>query len=77
LHFHVLRREFGSRLQESGASEHDVRDFLDHANVMTTSRCLKGKPLRLERALAAMKAQAVAPLPVEATAADATVQRVN
>jgi integrase len=51
LHFHDLRREFGSRLLESGASEHDVRDFLGHANLTSTSRYLKSTPLRLERAL--------------------------
>jgi integrase len=33
LHFHDLRREFGSRLLESGAAQHDVRDFLGHANI--------------------------------------------
>jgi integrase len=56
LHFHDLRREFGSRLLESGAAQHDVRDFLGHANITTTSRYLKSTPLRLERALAAMDA---------------------
>lgn len=55
LHFHDLRREFGSRLLESGASEHDVRDFLGHANITTTSRYLKSTPLRLEKALAQME----------------------
>ena len=55
LHFHDLRREFGSRLLESGASEHDVRDFLGHANITTTSRYLKSTPLRLEKALAHME----------------------
>ena len=47
-----LRREFASRLRESGASDHDVRDFLGHANITTTSRYLAGTPLRLEQALA-------------------------
>jgi Phage integrase family len=56
LHFHDLRREFGSRLLESGAAQHDVRDFLGHANITTTSRYLKSTPLRLERALTAMEA---------------------
>jgi len=56
LHFHDLRREFGSRLLESGAAQHDVRDFLGHANITTTSRYLKSTPLRLERALAALEA---------------------
>ena len=47
-----LRREFGSRLRESGASDHDVRDFLGHANISTTSRYLASTPVRLEQALA-------------------------
>ena len=47
-----LRREFGSRLRESGASDHDVRDFLGHANISTTSRYLATTPARLEKALA-------------------------
>ena len=47
-----LRREFGSRLRESGASDHDVRDFLGHANISTTSRYLATTPTRLEKALA-------------------------
>ena len=34
----------------------DVRDFLGHANITTTSRYLRSTPLRLERALAAMDA---------------------
>jgi hypothetical protein len=52
LHFHDLRREFGSRLLESSADLHDVRDFLGHANITTTSRYLRSTPVRLERALA-------------------------
>ena len=38
LHFHDLRREFACRLLESSADLHDVRDFLGHANITTTSR---------------------------------------
>jgi integrase len=38
LHFHDLRREFACRLLESRAELHDVRDFLGHANITTTSR---------------------------------------
>ena len=53
LHFHDLRREFGSQLMESAASLHDVRDFLGHANITTTSRYLNSSPVRLEGALAA------------------------
>ena len=51
-----LRREFASRLRESGASDHDVRDFLGHANITTTSRYLASTPLRLEQALAKLEA---------------------
>ena len=52
-----LRREFASRLRESGASDHDVRDFLGHANITTTSRYLASTPLRLEQALANLEAE--------------------
>lgn len=38
LRFHDLRREFACRLLESRAELHDVRDFLGHANLTTTSR---------------------------------------
>jgi integrase len=51
LHFHDLRREFGSRLLESGASQHVVRDFLGHANITTTSRYLSTTPRILEHAM--------------------------
>ena len=51
-----LRREFASRLRESGASDHDVWDFLGHANITTTSRYLASTPLRLEQALANLEA---------------------
>ena len=49
LHFHDLRREFASRLLESGASDHDVRDWLGHANITTTSRYLATTRVRLQR----------------------------
>ena len=52
-----LRREFASRLRESGASDHDVRDFLGHANITTTSRYLASTPQRLEQALANLEAR--------------------
>ena len=38
-------------LLESGADLHDVREFLGHAAISTTSRYLQSTPLRLERAL--------------------------
>jgi integrase len=41
LHFHDLRREFGSRLIETpGVHPALVRDWLGHANITTTSRYL-------------------------------------
>ena len=49
LHFHDLRREFASRLLEAGAAQHDVRDWLDHANITTTSQYLKSTPVRLQQ----------------------------
>lgn len=51
LHFHDLRREFASRLLESGASDHDVRDWLGHANITTTSRYLATTRVRLQHTL--------------------------
>ena len=51
LHFHDLRREFACRLLESRAELHDVRDFLGHTNLRTTSRYLRSTAMRLERAL--------------------------
>ena len=51
LHFHDLRSEFACRLPESRAELHDVRDFLGHTNITTTSRYLRSTTLRLERAL--------------------------
>ena len=55
LHFHDLRREFACRLLESRAELHDVRDFIGHANITTTSRYLRSTTLRLERALALLE----------------------
>jgi hypothetical protein len=40
---------------ESRAELHDVRDFLGHANITTTSRYLRSTTLRLERALALLE----------------------
>ena len=55
LRFHDLRREFACRLLESRAELHDVRDFLGHANITTTSRYLRSTTLRLERALSLLE----------------------
>ncbi len=50
LHFHDLRREFGSRLLESGANWHQVRDWLGHANITMTSRYLATTAAGLQKA---------------------------
>lgn len=55
LHFHDLRREFACRLLESRAELHDVRDFLGHTSITTTSRYLRSTSLRLERALSLLE----------------------
>jgi integrase len=57
LHFHDLRREFACRLLESSADLHDVRDFLGHANITTTSRYVRSTPVRLAQALERMEAE--------------------
>jgi integrase len=49
LNIHDLRREFGSRLLESGAGIHDVSYWLGHTNVATTSQYLKTTVERLQR----------------------------
>jgi integrase len=41
LHFHDLRREFGSRVLESGSSLIEARDLLGHANISQTSTYLQ------------------------------------
>ena len=56
LHFHDLRREFACRLVESSAGLHDVREFLGHANITTTSRYVRSTPVRLAQALERMEA---------------------
>ena len=53
-----LRREFACRLLESSADLHDVRDFLGHANITTTSRYLRSSPVRLAEALERMERSA-------------------
>jgi integrase len=40
LHFHDLRREFGSRMLEAGVPLHVVSRLLGHTNIATTSRYL-------------------------------------
>jgi integrase len=51
LHFHDLRREFGSRLLETpGISVHHVRDWLGHADLATTSQYLATTRVGLQQA---------------------------
>jgi integrase len=61
LHFHDLRRQFACMLLESSADLHDVRDFLGHANITTTSRYLASSPVRLARALARLEGPSTSP----------------
>jgi integrase len=51
LHFHDLRREFGSRVLESGSSTLEARDLLGHANISQTSTYLKSTATKLELAI--------------------------
>jgi integrase len=41
LRFHDIRREFASRLLESGASIPEIRELLDHSNVLMTDRYMR------------------------------------
>jgi len=41
---------------ETSADLHDVRDFLGHANITTTSRYVRSTPVRLAQALEQMEA---------------------
>lgn len=50
LHFHDLRREFACRLMESGASAHETRDALGHANLTMTNQYLSTSGIGLARA---------------------------
>jgi len=62
LHFHDLRREFGSRVLESGSSLVEARDLLGHANISQTSTYLqstaKSLGLAIERKEAHEREQA-------------------
>jgi site-specific recombinase XerC len=48
----------GCRLLDSSADLHDVRDFLGHAHITTTSRYVRSTPVRLAQALERMEAAA-------------------
>jgi site-specific recombinase XerD len=43
---------------EASADLHDVRDFLGHAHITTTSRYVRSTPVRLAQALERMEAAA-------------------
>jgi integrase len=51
LHFHDLRREFGSRVLESGSSLIEARDLLGHANISQTSTYLESSAKALGLAI--------------------------
>ena len=53
-------------LVESSAGLHDVRDFLGHANITTTSRYLRSSPVRLAQAQALERMEASAGEPDDA-----------
>jgi integrase len=55
LHFHDLRREFASRLLESGAVLHDVQVLLGHAAITTTSRYIQSTSKRAAEAIDRME----------------------
>ncbi|MBK9241581.1 MAG: site-specific integrase [Acidobacteria bacterium] len=74
LHANDLRREFACRLLESSAGLHDVRDFLGHSNISTTSTYLASSPVRLENALGRMEGRAE---PRREDPADSHIVRTN
>ena len=74
LHFHDLRREFACRLLESSVDLHDVRDFLGHANISTTSTYLASTPVRLVRALDRLDPE---PEPAKESETDSHAIRTN
>jgi integrase len=51
LRFHDLRREFGSRVLESGSSLVEARDLLGHANISQTSTYLQSSAKSLALAI--------------------------
>lgn len=78
LHFHDLRREFACRLLEAKTDLHDVREFLGHANITTTSTYLRSTSARLARALDRLDPEpTVAPPSSEAAAPDSHTIRTN
>jgi integrase len=51
LHFHDLRREFASRMMESGGTLHEVQAWLGHASITMTARYLGVTDAGLQRSL--------------------------
>ena len=69
LTFHDLRREFASRLLETpGVADHDVRDWLGHANITTTSRYLATTGARRQHTLKRFEDHRRVPSPVDPSA---------
>jgi hypothetical protein len=52
LDFHDLRRKFGCRFMESGASAHETRDALGHSNLTMTNQYLSTSGIGLARPFA-------------------------
>ena len=62
LHFHDLRREFASRLLESGVVPlHEISEWLGHANIQTTSIYLRTKRASLMQAVERLERAAETP----------------
>jgi integrase len=67
LRFHDLHREFASRLLESGAPAHEVRDWLGHSNITTTCRYLATTRIALQKARQRFEAHRPIPSAPEGT----------
>jgi integrase len=78
LRLHDLRRECGSRLMEAGVGIHEVREWLGHRDISTTSRYLAITGTSLQRALTRLEEsqQALAPI-APVTSQDAQSTTVN
>ena len=51
LHFHDLRREFGSTLKDLGVPLADIRDALGHSNVTMTNTYLAAESQSVKKAI--------------------------
>jgi integrase len=65
LQMHDLRRECGSRLLESGAGLHEVREWLGHTDIGTTGRYLAVTAESLKRTLKRLEEHQATPPPTK------------